>query len=164
VPTLEDYLAIIVEVQHPDILKKVRGIFDSSGWDDVDARVREQIARLGTIYSGNLYDGEVVYHAPGNGAIELIDFNVISVSNEGIEVVAKVKVPVSFDVQYLDTTSASYDSEDQAYIGGEIETVTFEEDVTISVLVIIDPVGDDVTDVDILTRDLHLKEPYEDFK
>jgi len=36
--------------------------------------------------------------------------------------------------------------------------------VTVSVLVIIDAVEDDVTDVDILTRDLHLEEPYEDFK
>jgi hypothetical protein len=79
-------------------------------------------------------------------------------------VVAKVKAPVSFDVQYLDTTSAWYDSEDQEYIGGETETATFEKDVTISLLVVIDTADDEVTDVDILTRDLHLEEPYEDFK
>src|SRR5262249_9535879 len=139
-------------------------IFDSSRWDDVDERVREQIAPLGTIYSGDLHDGEIVDHEPGNGTIELIDFKVISVSDEQIEVVAKVKAPVSFDVQYLDTISGWYDSEDQEYIGGETETARFEQDVTISVLIIIGAVDEDVTEVNILTRDLHLKEPYEDFK
>jgi hypothetical protein len=37
----------------------VQGIFDSSGWDDVDARVREHIGRLGTIYSVSLHDGDL---------------------------------------------------------------------------------------------------------
>jgi hypothetical protein len=98
--------------------------------------VRDQIGQLGTVYTGSLHDGEVVDHEAGNGAVELVDFDVISASDEQIELVAKAKAPVAFDVQYLDTSSAAWDSEDKEYIGGETETETFEQDVMLSLPVI----------------------------
>ena len=161
-PTLEDYLALRVE--SPVIVDEIERIFASSAWDAVEESVRDQIARLGTVYTGDLQDGEVVYHEVGNGPVELIDYDVISASNEKIEVVTKVRAPVAFDVQYLDTSSASWDSEDKEYIGGETETETLELEVTLSLLVVVDPEDKSISEVDLLTRDVHVQEPYENYK
>jgi len=163
VGTLDEFLEIIVEAQHPTILNKVQNIFDSAAWNKIDERVRDQIGQLGTVYTGSLHDGEVIDHEPGDAIIELIDFNVISASEDQIEVVAKVRVPVKFDVQYLDTDSAWWDSEEKEFIGGDSEVATYDAEVVISLLVIIDA-NDEIIDVDILTRDLRLEEPYEDYK
>ena len=162
VPTLEDYLAL--QVENPKIVEKVEQILESSAWDHVEETVRDQIGQLGTIYAGGLDDGEVVDHEAGNGPVELVDFDVISASDEQIELVAKAKVPVAFDAQYLDTSSASWDSEEKQYFGGETATETFEQDVMLSLLVIVDPENKKITEVNILTRDIHLEEPFEDYK
>jgi hypothetical protein len=161
-PTVEDYLSIIVEAQHPTILDKVKGILGSSSWNDVDKRVRAQIGQLGSVYSGDLYDGEVLHHELTNAAIELIDFKVISVSHKQIEVVAKVKVPVSFDVKYLDVDPAWYDDEAPEYVGEEPRRATFRRGAVIMILALIDAVDEHVIEVDILTRELRLEESYHD--
>jgi len=69
-----------------------------------------------------------------------------------------------FEVQYLDTSSAWWDSEDNEYIGGEKEIETLELEMTLSVLIIIDPHDESITEVDLLTRDVYVQEPYETFK
>lgn len=161
-PTLEDYLALLVD--DPKVVKKVERILGSSAWDTVEEGVREQLGHLGTVYTGDLHDGEVIDHEAGDGPIELIEFDVISASDDQIEVVAKVKVPIRFDVQYLDTSSAWWDSEDKEFIGGEKEVETLELQMTLSVLIIIDPQDQSITEVDLLTRDVHVQEPYKDFK
>ena len=161
-PTLEDYLTLLVD--DPKVIKKVERIFGSSAWDNVEEEVREQLGHLGTVYTGDLHDGEVIHHEAGNGPVELIEFNVISASDGEIEVVAKVKVPIVFEVQYLDTSSAWWDSEDKEFIGGEKEVQTLELEMTLSVLIIIDPRDESITEVDLLTRDVYVQEPYETFK
>jgi len=161
-PTLEDYLALLVD--DPKVIEKVERIFDSLAWDTVDESVREQLGHLGTPYTGDLYDGDVIRHEAGDGPIELIEFKVILASDEKIEVVAKVKAPIVFEVQYLDTSSAWWDSEDKEFIGGEKEVRTLELQVTLTVLIIIDSQNEIITEVDLLTRDVHVQEPYETFK
>lgn len=161
-PTLEDYLALLVD--DPKVVKKVERIFGSSAWDTVEESVREQLGHLGTVYTGDLHDGEVIHHEAGDGPVELIEFDVISASDDQIEVVAKVKAPIAFDVQYLDTWSAWWDSEDKEFIGGERDVETLELEMTLSVLIIIDPQDESITEVNLLTRDVHVQEPYEDFK
>lgn len=161
--SLDELLEIIVEAQDPEILKRVEKILESKTWSDVEDRIREEIPGLGTVYSGSLNDGEIIDHWSGNGSMELADFHVISVSNESIEVVVKLKVPIGFELQYEDLTYAIHDSEDDTYYGGETETIKLEVEVTISAFVVIDAANNEITDVDILTRDLHLEEPYEDY-
>lgn len=163
-PSLDVLLQIIVKAQDPKILKRVERILESESWDVVDERIRDRIGQLGTVYTGSLQDGEVVDHSSGNGPIELVDFHVVSVAEDQIEVVVKARVPISFDVQYLDTDTAFYDSEEKEYIGGESETETFEVEKEINVFVVIDAQNDEIVEVDMLTRDLHLEEPYEDYK
>jgi hypothetical protein len=162
VPTLEDYLALRVE--SPEIINKVERILESSAWDIVEQRVRDDAGHLGTVYDGDLHDGEVIEHELGSGRVELLEFDVISASSDRIEVVAKVRAPVQFEVQYLDTTSAMWDSEDKEYIGGETEVHTFEDQVVLSLLIVIDCESGTIDDVDILTRDIYLHEPYEDYR
>src|SRR5262249_13794851 len=96
-PTLEDYLALLVD--DPKVVKEVEGIFGSSAWNIVEESVREQLKHLGTLYTGDLHEGEVIHHEAGDGPVKLIGFDVISASDDQIEVVAKVKVPIVFDVQ-----------------------------------------------------------------
>jgi hypothetical protein len=162
ISTLEDFLALLAD--DPQAIKKVMRILESSTWDTVEERVRDEIAHLGTVYTGDLHDGEVVDHRPSDGPIELIDFDVISASDDQIEVVAKLKAPIEFDVQFLDTSSAWWDSEDKEYIGGDTETETLELDTTLSVFLVIDQEDESVKEVKLLTRDVNVEEPYETYK
>ena len=73
-------------------------------------------------------------------------------------------MPIAFDVQYLDTSSATWDSEDKEFIGGEREIITLQLDTTLSVLILIDPKENWVTSTDLLTRDVYVQEPYDNFK
>lgn len=160
--TLEDYLALLVD--DPKVIEKVERIFESPAWDTVDQSVCEQLGNLGTPYTGDLHDGEVIHHEAGDGPVELIEFKVISASDEEIEVVAKVKAPIRFEVQYLDTSTAWWDSEDKEFIGNGKEVQTLELEMPLSVLIIIDPEDESVIEVDLLTRDIYVREPYETFK
>ena len=161
-PTLEDYLALLVD--DPDVVQTVERILGSSTWDSIEESVRGQLGNLGTVYTGDLHDGEVIEHEARDGPVELIRFDVISASADQIEVVAKVKVPMAFEVQFLDTTSAAWNSEDKEFIGGEKEVGTLELDMILSVLILIDPEDQSISEVDLLTRDVYVQEPYEDFK
>lgn len=75
-----------------------------------------------------------------------------------------MKAPISFEVQYLDTSSAWWTLEDKEFIGGEKEVETLDLEMTLSVLITIDPEDQSVIEVDLLTRDIYVQEPYEDFK
>jgi hypothetical protein len=161
-PTLEDYLSLFVD--DPEVIKKVERIFKSSAWDTVGDSVREQLRHLGTVYTGGLHDGEVIDHEAGDGPVELVKFDVISVADDQIAVVAKVRAPITFDVQYLDTSSASWDSEDEEFIGGETEVERLELEMTLSALIIINQQDESITEVEMLTRDVYVEEPYEDYK
>jgi hypothetical protein len=163
-PSLDDLLQIIVEAQHPEIIDRVQKFLDSPNWDSIDEKISDQLSDLGTVYSGGLLDGEIIEHDRGEGVSELLDFHVISVVDKQIEVVAKISFPVAFTVQYEDTTYAFYDKEDDEYIGAETETAKFEQEVSISTLVVFDLEDGEIIDVDVLTRDIYLEEPYEDYK
>jgi hypothetical protein len=56
------------------------------------------------------------------------------------------------------------DSEDKEFIGGEKEVQTLELETTLSVLIIIDPEDESIIEVDLLTRDVYIQEPYETLK
>lgn len=163
IPTLDGFLEIVVEAQHPEILRKVQSIFESDEWDEIEESIRDQVGNLGTIYAGELEDGEVVDHSPSEDSPDLIDFKVISVLEGRVQIVAKIKVPISFEVQYLDTNSAWWDSEEKEFVGGDTDTETFQQDVAISALITINE-RDTVMDVDVLTRDIRLSEPFENYK
>jgi hypothetical protein len=161
--SLDEFLQIIVQAQDPAVVSRVEGILNyAKTWDRIATRVRGQIGNLGTIYSGNLMDGEIVDHSPGSGKIELLDFHVISISSEQIEAVLKLKAPIEFELQYLDTTYATYDNEDDTYIGAETASMTFETEAIINAFVVIDASKHKVTEVDVLARDIHVEEPTHD--
>lgn len=161
-PTLENFLALLVE--NPEIRAKVAGIFKSH-WQAIVESVRDQILNLGTVYTGSLEDGEIIEHEldPG-GEMALVSYDVISASDDQIEVVAKVEASVNYEVQYLDTDTAWWDSEDKEYVGGDKALQTVKMDTTLSLLIIIDPKEEEIAEVDILTRDINVEEQSEDYR
>jgi len=96
--SLDDFLQIIVEAQHPDILKKVQSIIDSEAWERVLESLYDEVWLLGAVYTGDLHDAEIIEHSIGDDLIELVDFKVISVADGEIQVVAKVRVPITLHV------------------------------------------------------------------
>lgn len=56
------------------------------------------------------------------------------------------------------------DRDEGGYIGADTETSTYETDATVSVLVTIVTDEDTIFHIDMLTRDLYLREPYETYK
>lgn len=159
--TLEDFLALFIN--DPKVLAKVDGILKAQ-WSTVEEGVRDQIGNLGTVYTGDLDDGEVVEHEVADGQMQLAYCDVISVSDEQIVVVAKVEVPVTYEVQYLDTNTGWWDSEDKEFVGSDKAVQTIEMETTLSLLIAIEPKEGEITEVDILTRDVHIQEAYEDYK
>jgi PIN domain len=160
--TLEDYLALFVD--DPRIVEFVERIFESEAWDTVEESVRDQLGNLGTVYTGDLHDGEVIHHEARSEPVELVDYDIISAEDDRIEVIARVKAPIAFDVQYLDTSSAWWDSEEKEFIGGDKEVETLELEMSLSVLIVIDPQNKSISEIDLLTRDVRVQEPYETFK
>jgi hypothetical protein len=163
--SLDELLQIVAEAQSPDIVERVERMLESPAvWDKLEESVRDQIGHLGVIYIGNLFDGEAIEHYVGNEPVELVSFHVLSVSSDQIGVLAKLKVPLTVEVQYQDTTDAFYDKEDGTHIGGETAVAEIENNVTISLFLTIDARSQDVLEIDILTQDVRVSEPYETYK
>ena len=163
--SLDELLQIVAEAQSPDIVQRAEQMLKSPAvWDKLEESVRDQIGHLGVIYTGDLFDGEAIEHFVGNDPLELLGFHVLSVSPDEIGILAKLKVPVTVEVQYQDTTDAFYDKEEGTYFGAETAIREIEDDVTISVFLTIDPRSQAVLEIDILTQDVHVSEPYETYK
>jgi hypothetical protein len=163
--SLDELLQIVAEAQSPDIVQRAEHMLESPAvWDKLEESVRDQIGHLVVIYTGDLFDGEAIEHFVGNEPVELASFHVLSVSLDVIGVLAKLKVPLTVEVQYQDTSDAFYDKEDGTYIGGETAVAEIESDVTISVFLMIDPRSQDVLEIEILTQEVRVSEPYETYK
>jgi hypothetical protein len=96
-------------------VKRARAILESPQvGKKLEEEVRDQMGNLVVLYGGDMFDGEVIEHSVGDEPVELVSFHVLSVSSDEIGVLAKLKVPLTAEVQYKDTTFATYDNEDDS--------------------------------------------------
>lgn len=162
---LDDVLAALAAEETPDIRERVErllseakiveGLRNGIGWC---------IDELIPVYVGDSFaDGEVTGHAMRSGDVEIADFTVVAESPKEFGVLMEVTVPLMVNVAFDDMSSASYDREDGIYYGVEHGFAEFEADPEIKVFAKLtrDPPG--VASVRILTGEVEVSEPYDDY-
>lgn len=162
---LDDILAALAAEETPDIREKVErllakakvvnGLRNGIGWC---------IDELILVYVGDSFtDGEVTGHAVRSCDVEIAGFKVVAESPEEFGVLMDVTVPLMVNVAFDDMSAASYDREDGIYYGVEHGFAEFEADPEIRVFARLtrDPPG--VASVRILTCEVEVSEPYDDY-
>jgi len=163
--TLEDVLDALAATETPDIREKVegllstpevvKGLHDGIGWC---------IDELIPVYVGDSFsDGEVTGHAMRSGDVEIADFKVVAESPKEFGVLMEVTVPIMVNVAFNDMSSASYDREDGIYYGVEHGSAEFEADPEIRVFARLTRNPPGVASVRILTGEVEVSEPYDDY-
>lgn len=72
-------------------------------------------------------------------------------------------IKVSVEVQYEDRDSASYDREDGVWIGAEDAAMQVEDEAEVAVLVEIDRASGEVVGGELLTGEISVSGPYDDY-
>lgn len=160
-PDLETFLAL--PLQDPALTKLVDDLLDKN-FEEIAEAIENRIGDLGVQYSGNFQDGEAVDHYIGENGITLSDFKIISKHDENIDIVARYDVNLDVEIQYLDTSSAWWDSEDKAFVGGDTDTELIEDEVPLSYFISLNEQTGTIENVQLLTQEVNISEPYENYK
>jgi hypothetical protein len=164
VKDLQDLLERVTFAETPEIVERVEHIVESTKFlDQLEEQLHDKVPWLGTVYTGDLPDGDVhEIEVIGTPKIERI--SVLSSSPKSIAVLLAARVPVRVGFSYEDRTHASYDREDDVYIGATNEESDFEDAPLIRMVVEIDPSDSSIRDIDFVTRDVQVSEPNENYK
>ena len=130
---------------------------------ELQRHINEHFGWLGTTYSGNYIDGEIIDTEVADD-VEILKFSIISADEDTVGTIFSVRVPLDVTFQYVDEGASWYDSEAGEWHFDEKAVGTFEDDPTIRVYVELDRHDMSVADMSILTTDVYLSEPYETYK
>jgi hypothetical protein len=161
---LQELLAIATEAETPELTSTIDEVIECQEFrDELQEYISKHFGWLGTIYSGNYIDGEIIY----TGVVDdvgILKFSIISADEDTVGTIFSVRVPVDVTFQYVDEGASWYDSEAGEWHYDDKEVGTFEDDPTIRVYVELDRHDMSVVDMSILTTDVYLSEPYETYK
>jgi hypothetical protein len=161
---LEDILASFACTETPKIRARAEAILEKDTvQQEIQAEVENNIGDLILLYSGDLAEGEITGHEL-SGDIEIVDFTVIAAAHDDISLMMKVRVPLVIQVDYEDRSDAIYDKEDDVYFGAETETAEIESDPVIRLFAKLCRKPPHVSSLRVLTGELNIHEPYEDYK
>jgi hypothetical protein len=158
VSELAELLEIATAAETPEIVDLVRRLLASpESVEPIYDFIRDQIGWLGTVYVGQLLDGEA-------HEVEVIDgpqFEVgyvLSASSTTVSLLLRVKVPLMVQVSYDDVSGASYDREESVYIGAERLDTEFEDEQVIRLAVTVDRENETVQGIEFITQDIYVSE------
>jgi hypothetical protein len=164
VPDLQTLLQTATEAENPETIALIEEIIASGDFlEELREFISERIGWVGLVYSGDLAEGEVL-EAVVLGPPEIQRFSVISASSETVGVILSARIPLEVTVEYEDRSSASYDKEDDKWYFAENETTEFEDDPLIKIFVSFPRADMSVREVEIITKDIHVSEPYDNYK
>ncbi|WP_245510013.1 PIN domain-containing protein [Rhizobium leguminosarum] len=162
--SLQDLLAAATIVETPDIIRRADELLrKKSVVVGLQTAIEAKIDRLLLLYGGDFAEGEVTGHSV-SGNIEIITYGVIAAAAKDLGVLMDVRIPLSIELSYEDRSDAPYDSEDDTYFGAETADTGFEDDPTIRVFAKLRRKAPHVHSVEILTAELRVQEPYENYK
>jgi PIN domain len=164
VPNLQALLEIATEAETPELTASVEKLVDTDQFrENIHKYIEEHIGWLGLIYSGDLAEGEILEAVVAREP-EIQKISVISASRDTIGVILSVTAPLEVTVEYEDRSGAMYDKEDDRWYLTEQEVMEFEDEPLIRMYIEFKRPNLTVSEMDILTTDLHLSEPYENYK
>lgn len=163
VSTLEGLLQTVTLQHSPGVLQTVDVILDDPGFaDQLNDAIDRSIGDLEVIYVGQLYDGEAS-DPQRAGDPRITKWTVISAFDKRYGVIIECELELLVQVGYEDLSMASYDNEDDVYIGGEAVTDEVEEEVSLRFFVNVDETGA-VRRAEILTPEVTIYGPHDTYK
>ena len=164
VHSLEALLKMAAEAETLELSASVEKVIDTDQFKEkIRHYVEEHIGWLGLIYSGDLPEGEIL-EAVVAGEPEIQKISVISASRDVVGVMVSITVPLEVTVQYEDRSHALYDKEDDRWHLTEQETMEFEDEPLVRMYIEFERPDMTVAEMNLTTTDLHLSEPYENYK
>jgi predicted nucleic acid-binding protein len=164
VDTLQNMLGAATIVETPDIVRRADELLrKKSVIDGLQKAIESEIDSLIPIYGGDFADGEVTGHSVA-GRIKVVAHGVIAATGKELGVLMDVRVPLSVELSYEDRSEALYDSEVDTYFGAETAYTEFEDEPIIRVFAKLRQKAPHVRGVEMLTGEIRVQEPYEDYK
>jgi hypothetical protein len=163
--SLPELLQSVAATESPDIIAKANDLLEKPKIrDTLQKEIEGKIDELIPVYvGGDLADGEVSGHEL-NGEIEIDDYKVLAASDQDISVLLRVTVPLKVTIDYEDLSSATYDKEDDMYLGGEAAEAEIEEEPVIRVFARLTRKPAGVSSVQLMTSEFDVNDTYEDYK
>jgi hypothetical protein len=163
--TLDDLLASVAATETPNIRNTAEKLLAQNRvLQSIQNAIAENIDDLIPIYTGGeLPEAEVVGHEIA-GEIEIVDFTVVAASAADVTLMMNIRTPLLIQVDYEDRSSAMYDNEDDVYFGAETDQAEIEDDPIIRVFAKIRRRPFGVHGLRILTNEVEVSEPYEDYR
>ncbi len=162
--TLPDVLGIAAEAQTPELTAAIEKVIETQKFlDALQEYVQEHFGWLGTVYSGDYTEGEIL-DTEVSGDLEVLKFSIISAYEDTVGTIFTLRVPLEVTVLFVDEGRSWYDKESAEWYYAEKEVGTFEDAPIIKVYVEFDRIDMDISDINILTTDVYLSEPYENYK
>jgi len=161
VESLQELLTIATEAETPEIISVIDEVIKSQTFKgELQEYINKKFDWMGTIYSGEHVDGEIIDTEVADD-VTILKFSIISANEDTVGTILSVRVPVEFTVLFVDEGASWYDSEAAEWQFDEKAVRTFEDDPTIRVYVEFDRDDMSVSEINILTTDVSLSEPYE---
>lgn len=124
--------------------------------------LRAGVKDAGFIYAGDLAEGEA-YEGQLTEIEQVGDWSIVGVSDKRVSLILDATIKVSVEVQYEDRDSASYDREDGVWIGAKDAAMQVEDEAEVAVLVEIDRASGEVVGGKLLTSEISVSGPYDDY-
>lgn len=158
VNSLQNLLQMVTAAETPEVLEHVDDLVVSQRFlDQLEEKLQEGIGWLGTVYAGDLPEGEAGdIRVTGTPEIERV--SVLSASAGRIGVLLAVKMPVTVEVTYADLSKASYDKEDDIWLGAETAFTEIDAMPIVRMFVEIDPSDDSIRKIEFITTDVEVAE------
>lgn len=157
-----DSLPALLEIATISHSPQVESVVEAIVEDDkfvaaLETELEERISELGTVYMGDLADGEAEEVAVSS-APAIKDWTVISASEADYGIIVEFEIDVIAQVFFEDRSLASYDKEDDVYFGAETAHTEIEDRVTMKMFVRTDRDGA-ISQSEMLTRDIDIYGP-----
>ena len=161
IKSLQDLLEMVTAAETPEILKRVDTLVESTKFiEQLAEKLREGIGWLGIVYSGDLPEGEAS-NIEVIGPPEIERVSVLSASADRIGLLLTVTVPVTVELTYSDLSRASYDKEDDIWIGEETAFTEIDAAPLVRMFVELDPSDNSIRKIDFITTDIEVAEEHD---
>ena len=121
-----------------------------------------QVKNVAFVYAGDLAEGEA-YEGELTKIEQVGDWSIVGLSDRRVILILDAIIKVSVEIQYEDRDSASYDREDDVWIGAEDAAMQVEDEVEVEVLVEIDRVSGEVRGGELLTSEIAVSGPCDEY-
>jgi hypothetical protein len=163
-PSLQNLLEIAAEAETPELTAAIEEVIETQKFfDEVQEYIQEHIGWLGTIYSGDYTEGEIL-DIEVSGDAEVWKYSIISAHKDTVGAIFSLGVPLDVTFQFIDEGASWYDRESGEWGYYEKKVGSFEDTEVIRVYIEFNRENMSIVNMNILTSDLHLSEPYENYK